>query len=352
MSQDDRHNPSLQDSPDSALQTALAPELSLSPWEPTLDPHGVTEAGSFSVESYADRLMDDLFADMEIALERGDTLSHEIVQPEPPVASSQQLQQLVLSALSQRRQAAVEQVEEERSGMSDLVAAAMDTPSPSAISAPSTSGFDRLLLGLGCLAITATGAFWWLKQTGGVSAPTTVAQSPAPASNAFGDYMQQAMRTIGAKSSGQTGSLPSPAPSASMSVVGVPLGTASPAASPSPTRVATGLSRLVPPAPLPRVATGGVVMGPAAPPAPGFMASSALPPSGSMAPLAPVHSLVGVMQLGDRSAALIEINGISQRVRLGESISSSGWTLVEVSKDQAVIRRNGEVRSILIGQTF
>ncbi len=352
MSQDDRHNPSFQDTPDSAVQTALAPETPpLSSWEPTLEPRELTAASGFSVQSYANLLMDDLFKDMETALDRGDTLSHEIVQPEPTVASSQQLQQLVLAALSQRRQAAVEQVEEDRSGVSDLVAAAIDAPPPSSIAAPNTAGFDRWLLGLGCLAITVTGGFWWLKQTGGVNAPATVIQSPAPAANAFGEYMQQAMRTIGAKSTGQTANLPSPAPSASLPVVPV-TGIASPAASPSPTRVATGLSRLVLPAPLPRVATGGAVMGPAAPPAPGFMASSALPPSGNVAPLAPVHSLVGVMQLGDRSAALIEINGIAQRVRLGESISSSGWTLVEVSKDQAVIRRNGEVRSILIGQAF
>jgi type II secretory pathway component PulC len=58
------------------------------------------------------------------------------------------------------------------------------------------------------------------------------------------------------------------------------------------------------------------------------------------------------MELGDRSAALIEINGVAQRYRIGESIGTSGWTLVEVSKNQAVIRRNGEVRSVFIGQSF
>lgn len=65
-----------------------------------------------------------------------------------------------------------------------------------------------------------------------------------------------------------------------------------------------------------------------------------------------VKKLVGVLELGDRSAALIEINGVAQRYRIGESIATSGWTLVEVSKDQAVIRRNGEVRSVFIGQNF
>ena len=63
-------------------------------------------------------------------------------------------------------------------------------------------------------------------------------------------------------------------------------------------------------------------------------------------------TLVGVMELGDRSAALVEIAGVVQRFRIGESISASGWTLVEISKNQAVIRRNGEVRSLFIGQAF
>jgi hypothetical protein len=37
-------------------------------------------------------------------------------------------------------------------------------------------------------------------------------------------------------------------------------------------------------------------------------------------------------------------------LNMGESIGSSGWTLVDVSNGEAVIRRNGEVRSIYAGQ--
>jgi Tfp pilus assembly protein PilP len=66
----------------------------------------------------------------------------------------------------------------------------------------------------------------------------------------------------------------------------------------------------------------------------------------------PIHALVGILELGDRSAALFEINGVSQRVYVGERIGSSGWSLVSVSNEEAVIRRNGEVRSIYIGQRF
>jgi len=61
---------------------------------------------------------------------------------------------------------------------------------------------------------------------------------------------------------------------------------------------------------------------------------------------------VGVLELGDRSAALFDINGVSQRVYIGERIGNAGWSLVSVSNQEAVVRRNGEVRSIYIGQQF
>lgn len=65
---------------------------------------------------------------------------------------------------------------------------------------------------------------------------------------------------------------------------------------------------------------------------------------------APQRTLTALLEMGDRSAALFELNGVTQRVYLGESIGSSGWTLVEVSQDRAVIRKNGEVRTISVGQ--
>jgi hypothetical protein len=56
--------------------------------------------------------------------------------------------------------------------------------------------------------------------------------------------------------------------------------------------------------------------------------------------------------LGDRSAALFEINGNTQRINVGEAIGASGWALVSVANQEAVVRRNGEVRSVYVGQKF
>ncbi len=65
---------------------------------------------------------------------------------------------------------------------------------------------------------------------------------------------------------------------------------------------------------------------------------------------APSNTLEGLLELGNKSAALFKIDGVTRRINMGESIGESGWTLVNVSNGEAVIRRNGEVRSIYAGQ--
>ena len=64
------------------------------------------------------------------------------------------------------------------------------------------------------------------------------------------------------------------------------------------------------------------------------------------------HLLEGLLELGEESAAIFKINGVSRRVQKGESIGGSGWKLVDVANGEAIIRRNGEVRSIFAGQKF
>ncbi|GAB4173243.1 MAG: hypothetical protein Fur006_02420 [Coleofasciculaceae cyanobacterium] len=58
------------------------------------------------------------------------------------------------------------------------------------------------------------------------------------------------------------------------------------------------------------------------------------------------------MEQGDRSAALFNMDGVTRYVYIGEAIGNSGWTLVSVANQEAVIRRNGEVRSVYAGQAF
>ncbi|MEO1792276.1 MAG: hypothetical protein AAFR25_08650 [Cyanobacteria bacterium J06629_19] len=62
--------------------------------------------------------------------------------------------------------------------------------------------------------------------------------------------------------------------------------------------------------------------------------------------------LVGVLNLGSRSAALFDVDGSSQRAYVGDRIGTSEWSLVSVNGQDVVIRRDGEVRSVYIGQRF
>jgi hypothetical protein len=90
-------------------------------------------------------------------------------------------------------------------------------------------------------------------------------------------------------------------------------------------------------------------------PAPGAQQSAPAPeqsaPAVSSAPTS-AHTLVGILELGDRSAALFEVDGVARRIYVGESIGASGWTLAEIKNQEAVIRKGGDVRSVFVGQKF
>lgn len=86
----------------------------------------------------------------------------------------------------------------------------------------------------------------------------------------------------------------------------------------------------------------------APPAAPEVAPTSAVPTS--PAPVSK-HTLVGLLT-GERPVGLFEVDGVTQRVNLGEAIGASGWALVAVTDKEAIIRRNGEVRSIYPGQKF
>jgi hypothetical protein len=62
------------------------------------------------------------------------------------------------------------------------------------------------------------------------------------------------------------------------------------------------------------------------------------------------NTLVGVMDLGDRSTALFDNKGITTRISPGEFIN--GWTLVEVGNQQVILSRNGQIKVLEVGQSF
>ena len=77
-----------------------------------------------------------------------------------------------------------------------------------------------------------------------------------------------------------------------------------------------------------------------------------LAPTESM-PISPLPVLTGVMQSpGGRSSAIFQINNASVSAEIGESLGSSGWTLASVGASSAVIRNNGQERTLSVGGVF
>ena len=62
------------------------------------------------------------------------------------------------------------------------------------------------------------------------------------------------------------------------------------------------------------------------------------------------NTLVGGMDLGDRSTALFDNKGITTRISPGEFVN--GWTLVEVGNQQVILSRNGQTKVLEVGQSF
>lgn len=70
------------------------------------------------------------------------------------------------------------------------------------------------------------------------------------------------------------------------------------------------------------------------------------------APIKEIYTLVGVLESGDRSAALFNIDGSTQRFKVGENIGASTWKLLSVQNQQVLMGQGGQTRSLFVGQEF
>lgn len=83
--------------------------------------------------------------------------------------------------------------------------------------------------------------------------------------------------------------------------------------------------------------------------------SSSLPSASNIPPLVTAkttYSLVGVLESGDRSSALFNWNGLTQRIQIGESLGASGWRLIGVNSQKAILSRQDKTRYLEVGQSF
>jgi hypothetical protein len=375
-------------------------------------------AETVAVESYADRLMDELFEGVDRAFEESGGLPTEPVQPEIIRLKSISVPQIVLSSPppmgGQRSE-------------TDVAAIARQVALETTQKHQSKQSFDRLLLGAAFGSLLLVLGLWLASRSGWVRLPvaaTTAGSTPtitpktAP-DREFSEYVQRSLEAIEQKklpkTNAQLPGVPGVVPTGTLpniSISGAPPATAglstavnriadaleqaaaqpgapalpaqvviippnadpsqtvavspsatSPAsgraiavagnASPSSTPVAASPSTSGEPKILARESEPATapVAAPAAAQQQAAPQSQPAAPAVSSAPTS-THTLVGILELGDRSAALFEVDGVARRIYVGESIGSSGWTLGEIKNQEAVIRKGGDVRSVFVGQKF
>jgi hypothetical protein len=353
------------------------------------------ETGGFSSNSYADNLMDDLFQDVEQLLHgESQRTDPSTLTRSQPLDLPSELEGSPANIASPNPLSAPAEESSASSALATLLKSLTVNPSDEQIAKvpemtmatgdaaivpqnrPSGSVYDRLLLAVGCVSIVLSLALWLFYQESrrsqvGFSVPAAegAANPVAAPQNQFSDYAQKALQSIDQRSqqnnppTSTAGANRTGATAAGVTVPGMPTVAVPNALTPgavAPSRVATGLERVYVPVyqfpsnfkppnsvtPLPAGAAPSAV--------PQYGAPARKPTATATSPITPgaPRRLAGVLELGDRSVALFEINGVTQRYGIGESIGSSGWSLVEVSKEQAMIRRNGEVRSVFVGQNF
>ena len=235
--------------------------------------------------------------------------------------------------------------------------------------------FEKMLIFVGCSSAMAAMVIWLGSQgTIGQMAATIRGTSnipvavvpPNPSDVKFSDYMGKSLESIDSKSKEMPNLAALPVfPSVVMPTVKVDNST------PQIIVGGSGVSRLKPVPPIGRtIPTVNV-------PAPTVSSQSsleqtvaklsglvdrmtgvtnrpvaAIAPLRAVAPAAPQseYILSGVLGNGDKSAAMFKINGVGRNYDKGEKIGNSGWVFIRVDNGNAVVRRNGEVRTLSAGQ--
>lgn len=317
---------SLSSAPDERSSVALSPI-----------PHA-SSLGPASVNGYADRLMDELFQDVE-GLLGGELVfqrsAEAIAAPEPSPSD--------LSPAAPP--AEIEPFDPLEDSLDDIILPgsdeAWDELEPEA---PRRTWLDSLMVavtGVSLVVLTVAGVALYYNSRAiapGTTTDLSLAGGESQGNQEFSEYMQRSLEAIQRRNQAQPADPSNDLPSVAV-------------ASNPPTaaqQAGTVLERVYVPVYQPSQGAPANQPTNAQPTTPPRLAAA---PSTPTAP-AVAHTLVGVLELGDRSAALFEINGETQRVYVGESIGASGWTLVSVANQEAIVRRNGDVRSIYIGQQF
>lgn len=368
-----------------------------------------TSTQPWSAEADADRLMDDLFSDIDRILDGGSKLPTDPVKPEyislqPLVMPQLPMPPAAISAPEPEQEPILEPTEAMPVELVERREAAITNIAP----AKKSGWFAEKLLLIGGITSLVVAMILVLASQHKITLPawlnfsgssSTQSGQLSPSDNQFVTYMLRSLQVIDHKSktnqktattasanvaanqppanlqANSTASIRPNPPQTVLERIYIPVyppqaplpqptpqaarpsfQAVSPAAKP-PVKAPAPVAKLSPPAQVARVTrtTTPAQVAPALPALPPPPPPSAVAPSVAVAASSATdakHILVGLLELGDRSAALFDVGGTTQRIKIGEGIGASGWTLVSVANQEAVIRRNGEVRSVYVGQKF
>lgn len=64
------------------------------------------------------------------------------------------------------------------------------------------------------------------------------------------------------------------------------------------------------------------------------------------------YTLIGVLDLGDRSSAMFDINGSIQSIKLGSVVGDSGWRVSRIAQQEVILKKGNEDNTVTVGQKF
>jgi hypothetical protein len=64
------------------------------------------------------------------------------------------------------------------------------------------------------------------------------------------------------------------------------------------------------------------------------------------------YTLIGVLDLGDRSSAMFDINGSIQSIKLGSVVGDSGWKVSRIVQQEVILKKGNEDNTVTVGQKF
>ncbi len=218
---------------------------------------------------------------------------------------------------------------------------------------------DRVVAIAACTSVIFAASIWIFRYgLADIAQPRTAELPPAisqpdPETVQFAEEVKQSFIAIGNKEKEKTIAASNPQQLAPIVNGQIPGAIANPQLVPSFQPIYVPVYQ----PPTPANPAGLMPVNPASPPAVSISASNnptVSPPISLPATVAsaPTTTLVGILDIGDRSSAMFEMNGSVQSVLVGDRVVGSSWVLNRITQQEAILKRGNETKTLYVGQKF